>query len=583
MFKLKRINSDGAILPLIIVLLSVISSVGLGLILQSGQSFNTAVHFSYNQLAHVTAKAAIDYAEEQYELNASYTGTAEQNLVITSKYRTTIQVEVIRDETTSSKRIKAYGRVYIPEQSAAADFTREIQSSIIRNGSVAGNPADYEPVVWLAANQPNSLYASAGSGANVLNINSRYGPSDADVVEEYGADAKKNKGQLDFGNDDLEMAWDGNNNGNQITGLRFRGVNVPKNQTIDNAYIQFTTDETKTAGSVELKVEGINKDNAPAWSGKNAVTSPAKTSQKVTWKPPNWNQVGAKGENERVDVTAIVQEIINRTGWSANNAIAFSISWVQGSGVRTAEKGQNGDNPQLVIQYGSGATGDGLAQNDGDSVGKWLDKSGNSNDANIAYGSDAVYKTNQINGLPAVQVPKASVFLSSLSPAMSNNGTTAFVVMKPSSANTDSAGRFMSLMNSSQSNDYNTTNGVVLMQRQSTSSSMSQYYNGKTGQTLNNALDNSWNIYSSRITSLYVERMLKNGNDNYSEQITSMNYNVNQLYLGGRRSVASASDLSSMDVAEVILYDRALVCAETQQVENYLGLIYDITIADKVC
>ena len=82
---------------------------------------------------------------------------------------------------------------------------------------------------------------------------------------------------------------------------------------------------------------------------------------------------------------------------------------------------------------------------------------------------------------------------------------------------------------------------------------------------------------------LVVERLLKNGNDNYSEQITNMNYNVNQAYLGGRRSSSSPADLSSMDVAEVILYDRALVCSETQEVENYLGLIYDIAISTKSC
>jgi hypothetical protein len=582
-FKFKKLNNEGAILPLIIVLLSVISSVGLGLILQSGQSFNTAVYFSYNQLAHVTSKAAIDYAEEQYELNASYTGTAEQNLVVTSKYRTTIQVEVIRTEGPSSKRVRAYGRVYIPEQSATADFTREIQSSIIRNGSVAGSPSDYEPVLWLSANEPNSLFASTGAGATLLDINSSYTSPNRSTVTERGSDAVNNVGKIDTSGDDLQMSWGGNNKGHQLTGLRFTNVNIPKNQAIEKAYIQFTANKTATPGSVQLKVQGVASDNAPTWNGNGAVSGASKTSSSVIWDPPNWNSVGANGENERIEVTSIVQEIVNRTGWSANNAMALVVSWVQGSGVRTAKSGKKGGHPKLVVQYGSEDAGGGLAEDDGDKVGEWLDKSGKSNHAKITYGDDAILKTNQINGKKAVRISKASVFLSNLNPAISNNGVTSFIVMKPSSSDTDSGGRFMSLMNSSQANDYNTNNGVVLMQRQLISSSLAQYYNGKTGETLPNALDESWNVYSSRITGSFVERLLKNGNDNYSEQITNMNYNVNQAYLGGRRSSSSPADLSSMDVAEVILYDRALVCSETHEVENYLGLIYDIAISTKSC
>ncbi len=578
-----RNNQQGFVLPFILVMLVLISSVGLGLVLQSGLSFSNTIRFSYNQIAHVASKAAIDYAEEQYELDASYDGTAEQNLVETSKYRSTIEVEILQDQGASAKRIRAFGRVYIPQDSADnADFTREIQATIIRNGEVAGNPADYEPVLWLDAQQQNSLF-SITIPPNTLNVDSLYGAANKDIVEERGSDANgSNPGKIDYGGNDLEISWNGSARGHQHIGLRFRNVNIPKNTQIDNAYIQFKTSSTQQTGSVQLLTKGIASDNPPQWNGNFAVSGANKTTAQSIWTPPNWNDVGVAGADERVDVTAIVQEIINRSGWSANNAMAFAVSWIQGSGIRTAEKGNTGTGPQLHIQWGS-ASGGGLAVNDGDAIGRWLDKSGNNNTANAVYGGDGSLQTNEINGLNAVRVPRTTVFLSSLTSLLNNNGITAFMVMKPSTANTDGDGRFLAGMRDSQSNDYNTPDGIIMMARNGTTSTMAQYYNNTYGETLDNAVDNNWSVFSSRISSLYEERLLKNGVDNHSQQIGSVNYHINQIYFGGRRSGSSSTQLSEMDIAEIVVYDKALVCSQIQQVENYLGFRYNISITDKNC
>jgi hypothetical protein len=36
-----------------------------------------------------------------------------------------------------------------------------------------------------------------------------------------------------------------------------------------------------------------------------------------------------------------------------------------------------------------------------------------------------------------------------------------------------------------------------------------------------------------------------------------------------------------MDVVEIIVYDRAFVCTEIQQIENYLEAKYDFSYSDK--
>ncbi len=581
--KNQNAKQEGVVLPFILVLLVLVSSVGLGLVLQSGLSLNNTIRFSYNQIAHVASKAAIDYAEEQYELDAAYSGTPEQDLVITSKYRSTIEVEILYNEGASAKRVRAYGRVYIPQDSGDdADFTREIQSTIIRNGEVAGNPADYEPVLWLDAQEPNSLFSST-IPPNSVDITSLYGTTNKDIVEERGSDANgSNPGKTDFGGNDIELSWNGNARGHQLLGARFRNVNIPKNTTIDNAYIQFTASSTQQSGAVQLRTQGIASDNAPQWNGNYAVSSASKTTAQTTWSPSNWNDVGEAGADERVDVTAIVQEIVNRTGWNANNSMAFALSWIQGSGIRTAEKGNTGTAPQLHVQWGSGSGG-GLAIADGNAVGTWVDKSGNNNNASRVYGTDGTLETAEINGMNIVRIPQATVFLSSLSTQITGNGITAFTVMKPSSAGTQNDGRFLTGMRNTQNNDNNTLDGVVLMARSGGTSTLTQQYNNTNGETLSSVVDNNWSVLSSRISALYAERLLENGTDNFSEQIGSINYNINQIYFGGRRSVNSPTQLSEMDVAEIIIYDKALVCDQMQQVENYLGLKYNITITNKNC
>jgi hypothetical protein len=64
------------------------------------------------------------------------------------------------------------------------------------------------------------------------------------------------------------------------------------------------------------------------------VTSRPRTQQAVVWFPPKWTSSQASGPDQRTpELTEVVQEIVDRPGWSAGNALVFVIS---GSGTRTA-------------------------------------------------------------------------------------------------------------------------------------------------------------------------------------------------------------------------------------------------------
>ena len=137
---------------------------------------------------------------------------------------------------------------------------------------------------------------------------------------------------------DLELVIDGSNN--QRVGLRFTGIDIPQGATITSAYLQFTTDETGSAAA-SLLIRGEDVDDAAAFvSTANNVSSRATTDASAAWNPAAWSTAGEAGLAQRTsDLTAIVQEIVARSGWLAGNDMVFIIT---GTGTRTAEAFEDG-------------------------------------------------------------------------------------------------------------------------------------------------------------------------------------------------------------------------------------------------
>lgn len=148
---------------------------------------------------------------------------------------------------------------------------------------------------------------------------------------------------------DLEFTSDLDDPGEtQLVGMRFTGVAVPQGHRIQRAYLEFTVDETADAATV-LHFTGEASD-APspfqALAG-NLSTRP-RTNARVTWNDiPGWPVVGWRWRSP--DLTPIVQEIVNRPGWQAGQAMVFL---VEGSGRRTAESfdGSPEHAPRLHIE-----------------------------------------------------------------------------------------------------------------------------------------------------------------------------------------------------------------------------------------
>ncbi|HSF16449.1 MAG TPA: Ig-like domain-containing protein, partial [Vicinamibacteria bacterium] len=176
------------------------------------------------------------------------------------------------------------------------------------------------------------------------------GESVVDVrIQKSSDDAEEGPVAVDLSSSDLEMVYDGGFN--QTVGLRFSNVEILPGATIVNAYVQFQVDEVPS-NPTTLLIEGQASDNPPTFTTAAAnVSSRPRTSASVAWFPPPWPVGGAAGPDQRTpNLTPIVQELIDRPGWSSGNAMVLIVS---GTGERVAES-FNGDSqgaPLLHIVY----------------------------------------------------------------------------------------------------------------------------------------------------------------------------------------------------------------------------------------
>ncbi len=183
--------------------------------------------------------------------------------------------------------------------------------------------------------------ATINIGLSSITISSRISDGYDDVEECWWG--------LYSNSSDLELIRDGWFTGNQKIGLRFTNLDIPQGSTIENAYIQFTVDETD-GGSCKLYIQGHDTDNSPSFASSN-VSSRARTSATVTWNPPAWNTTGAAGVDQQTpDLSSVVQEVVNRAGFNESSALSIIIT---GSGTRTAEayEGSASRAPQLFVTY----------------------------------------------------------------------------------------------------------------------------------------------------------------------------------------------------------------------------------------
>ncbi len=165
----------------------------------------------------------------------------------------------------------------------------------------------------------------------------------------------KTVGGMDAGSSDLEFGTEASGNDPQMVGLRFNNLNIPQGALITNAYIQFKVDAfSKNSNPCVVFIKAQDTDSAGTFTSINFdLTSRLKLKDSVVWNVSgaSWGTVGSAAADQRTtDISILVQQLVNRSGWKNNNSVAF---FLYGSGTREVESfdGDAQGAPLLVVQY----------------------------------------------------------------------------------------------------------------------------------------------------------------------------------------------------------------------------------------
>ena len=172
------------------------------------------------------------------------------------------------------------------------------------------------------------------------------GAVDRQVAASSDDAEESSSGSVNLSSGDLELIHDGSD---QVVGMRWTNVTVPKNAIISRAYVQFRAKESQSEATT-LTIRGQAADNAATFSSSKFSTR-SRTSTAGTWSPASWSSGSAGAAQQTPDLSGVIQEIVNRGEWASGNALALIIN---GTGHRTAYSfdGSAADAPLLHVEYG---------------------------------------------------------------------------------------------------------------------------------------------------------------------------------------------------------------------------------------
>tara|TARA_R110002072_G_C7974566_1_gene535221 strand:+ start:4775 stop:10147 length:5373 start_codon:yes stop_codon:yes gene_type:complete len=204
--------------------------------------------------------------------------------------------------------------------------------------AIDGGDSAKSPVLYVTYDNDNRD-ASAASGSpdacSTTTVSSKLS-SGSDDAEEH------TDGSVDLTSSDLEMVEESDT---QVVGLRFQDIPIAQGTTIVSAKLTFTADEAHS-GATTLTIKGEDADDASAFSSTtNNITDtsvrPRTSASASSGALPTFV---VDSTYEVTGLESIIQEIVNRSGWVADNSLALFIS---GSGKRVAYS-YNGDPSKAV-------------------------------------------------------------------------------------------------------------------------------------------------------------------------------------------------------------------------------------------
>eukprot|EP00299_Pterocystis_sp_00344_P016779 c8418_g1_i1.p1 GENE.c8418_g1_i1~~c8418_g1_i1.p1 ORF type:complete len:682 (-),score=119.45 c8418_g1_i1:582-2627(-) len=198
------------------------------------------------------------------------------------------------------------------------------------------------------------LVVARGSTRPKLYVSFRQAAISLDITNPTWSE-ETTDGDAVINGEDLELPMD-QVFGEQVVGLRFSNVSIPRGATIYHSYIQFQCDEASRS-TVTIRVNIENSVNAQALQAAPFDVSVRPTASSfVDWNIPDWNVVGERTMAQQTpDIAALLREIISKSSWEAGNPVLFTFRRAptdsETTTTRWAESGLEEGSPSLHIVY----------------------------------------------------------------------------------------------------------------------------------------------------------------------------------------------------------------------------------------
>ncbi len=202
----------------------------------------------------------------------------------------------------------------------------------------------------------------------------------------------------------------------------------------------------------------------------------------------------------------------------------------------------------------------------GTSVSQWRDKSGlNNHSLQATVGNQPSRSTTQ-NSRKTINFDGTNDFLDGTSALTLANGYTAFTIVKSSATGERD---IITSTTAAQSAD-------IYLYQQASSGKLGNWSNVYTSNPISL---NVWYLFSTNVSSVGSETLYLNGSSQTSNSRSLTNtrgYRVGAYYTG-----SSSGEYWSGEIAEILIFNRALSSTEMKQVHTYLGQKWGISNTDR--
>jgi hypothetical protein len=142
-------------------------------------------------------------------------------------------------------------------------------------------------------------------------------------------------------------------------GFRFRGVDIPARTRVHHAFLQFVSDGPYS-NNLNLAIHAEASADSQSFSPSSRPSDRPLTTTYMPWRVPRFEAWSLGQIHSSPDVSAVIQEVLDRPDWTQGNALAIIIRSIAGGdeaahrrlvGFRRAQANSILQPPRLVIDF----------------------------------------------------------------------------------------------------------------------------------------------------------------------------------------------------------------------------------------